>query len=565
MWILGITVGHNGSACLFNDSEIIFHIEEERLSRVKYDSMPFLAINLCYKYTGFIDHLVITHVSDNLPFDDWSGDDIYTAYVRKKQPKKDFRTHFFGSMHHKTHAATAFRNSGFQDCAVIVVDGAGSMINPQEIGYSSAWEVESIWTASHPYNLTRNYINYGANNSCNTKFYDETENEIQISDAHGIVKSYEAVTSFLGFHPIEAGKIMGLSPYGKENPGIKISNGRFNNRALIQPGFPATNHIFFDLESDIGQYRENVSWHTDPSKISDYHKDLAYAVQKSAEERVMMLIEKAIDITKKDKIAMGGGFALNCVANYKYLKKFPNIKFYHEPNANDAGNCLGVSRMIYSEISNDAVAYPLKSLYLGPVVENRYDEPYLENFDVSESTAAEVAKLLFENNIVAIFQGRSESGPRALGNRSILFNPTVDNGKEIINEVKNREWFRPFAGSCLLEYAKDWFDMASLEESPFMMYAVDVLEEKRELIPAIVHEDGTCRVQTVTWHQNTNFYRLIDEFFKLSGVPILFNTSFNLAGDPLCETLKDALETLEQSKIDYLWLPELDKIVCKRK
>ena len=565
MWILGITIGHNGSACLFNDSEIIFHIEEERLSRVKYDSMPFLAIDLCYKYTGFIDHLAISHVSDNLPYDDWSGDTIYTAYIRKKQPKKEFSTHFFGSNHHRSHAATAFRNSGFQDCAVIVVDGAGSMITPQEIHHASAWEVESIWTATNPCGLTRRYINYGSNESCNTQMQDDTGNEIQISDAHGIVKSYEAVTTFLGFHPIEAGKIMGLSPYGKENLDIKISNGRFNNRAFIQPGFPATNHIFFDLESDIGQHRENTEWHKDPLKISDYHKDLAYAVQKSAEERVIMLIEKTLDITGKDKIAMGGGFALNCVANYKYLKKFPHVKFYHEPNANDSGNCIGISRMIYSEITNDTVVYPLTSLYLGPVVENRYDESYLENFEVVNSTTPEVAKLIFENKIVAIFQGRSESGPRALGNRSILFNPTVNNGKDLINEVKHREWFRPFAGSCLLDHAKEWFDMANLEESPFMMYAVDVLADKRAQIPAIVHEDGTCRVQTVTWHQNTNFYRLIDEFFKLSGVPILFNTSFNLAGDPLCETLKDALVTLENSKIDYLWLPELDKLVSKRK
>ena len=158
-------------------------------------------------------------------------------------------------------------------------------------------------------------------------------------------------------------------------------------------------------------------------------------------------------------------------------------------------------------------------------------------------------------------QGRSEAGPRALGNRSILFDPRNPNGKDIVNRVKKREYFRPFAGTVLLEHAKEWFDMDKLEESPFMMYAVDVLESKRNLIPAITHVDGTCRIQTLTEEQNLNYYTLIKEFYNLTGVPILFNTSFNLAGDTMVEDMDDAFKTMRCSEIQYLILPEISSMI----
>jgi len=160
-----------------------------------------------------------------------------------------------------------------------------------------------------------------------------------------------------------------------------------------------------------------------------------------------------------------------------------------------------------------------------------------------------------------MYQGRSEGGPRALGNRSILFDPRNPNGKDIVNTVKNREWFRPFAGTILLEKVNDWFDMAGLDESPYMMYAVDTLKNKIDSIPAINHIDNTCRVQTLTQKQNPNFYKLIQEFESITQVPILFNTSFNLAGDCIVETIQDAIDTVQKSKIDYLYVPELGVLI----
>ena len=164
---------------------------------------------------------------------------------------------------------------------------------------------------------------------------------------------------------------------------------------------------------------------------------------------------------------------------------------------------------------------------------------------------------ILNQQIVAIFQNSSEYGPRGLGNRSLLFDPRNKNGKDIVNKIKKREWFRPFAGTVLLEYAHDWFDMGTIKESPYMSYAIPVKEEKKSVIPAITHVDGTCRIQTVTQEQNKNFYELIKEFYKKTEVPILFNTSFNLAGEPLVETLDDARSTIERSDLEYIYLPDL--------
>ena len=163
---------------------------------------------------------------------------------------------------------------------------------------------------------------------------------------------------------------------------------------------------------------------------------------------------------------------------------------------------------------------------------------------------------LIEQKVVAIFQGQSEWGPRALGNRSILFDPRNKDGKNIINGVKKREWYRPFAGTIMLEHVHDYFEMLSLKESPYMSFAVKAKRKAVKEVPSIIHVDGTCRIQTVTREQNKHFYELIEEFYNRTGTPILFNTSFNLAGEPLVETLSDAIDTVNRSEIDYLYVPK---------
>ena len=175
----------------------------------------------------------------------------------------------------------------------------------------------------------------------------------------------------------------------------------------------------------------------------------------------------------------------------------------------------------------------------------------------------EVAKIIANKNIIALFQGQSEAGHRALGNRSILYDPRDPKGKDFVNKVKKREWYRPFAASVMLDYASEWFDMAGLKESPYMMYAFDVLEDKKHLIPCVVHVDNTCRIQTVSQSQNPHFYNLISAFNVLTGVPMLFNTSFNLAGEVLVETKEDAIDTFNRSDIKYLYFPETQELITK--
>lgn len=172
----------------------------------------------------------------------------------------------------------------------------------------------------------------------------------------------------------------------------------------------------------------------------------------------------------------------------------------------------------------------------------------------------EVATLISTGNIVAIYQGRSEAGPRALGNRSFLYDPRDKFAKDYVNRIKKRESYRPFAASIMKEYANKWFDMAGLDESPFMMYAIEVRPEYKNIIPGVLHVDNTCRIQTVTEQQNYHYYNLIKKFCELTNVPLLFNTSFNLAGETIVETLDDAIDTIKRCDIKYLYLPEKNEL-----
>jgi carbamoyltransferase len=178
-----------------------------------------------------------------------------------------------------------------------------------------------------------------------------------------------------------------------------------------------------------------------------------------------------------------------------------------------------------------------------------------------EVTYSEVAELLATKNIVAIYQGRTEAGPRALGNRSILYDPRDPDSRDYVNSVKQREYWRPFAATVMLEHVHDWFDMATLKESSYMMYAVPVREDKKDLIPGVIHVDGTCRIQTVTEDQNYHYYNLIKSFYEITSIPLVFNTSFNLGGEVICHTLFDAYTTLDNSSIEYLYLPEEKKLI----
>lgn len=593
LWIAGITRGHNAGVCLLKDGEIVFAIEEERLSRSKYDGGPLASMIKILEYTDKLDYLVIAHTQPLAEAGkiEFTGEDIYTALARKlgliERGYYSTETHpqviDLSYVHHKLHAACAFYRSGFESATAVIVDGAGTFI-PMNIGNEQhmTWELESSFTCEYPDNFKTIFKHLGSRGPHlgiaatidSAREGESGTHEIVLDDTGGIVKAYEAVTQYCGWAPIEAGKTMGLAPYGKPNDNIPHIYGdegggmwRTTNRNLIIPTFPNGAKVAETRYQELHTSEEVYESGQDLSQLQN-RRDLAFKVQEESQEEVLNLILNSVEKTGNKNVVLSGGYGLNCVANYWYLDKLNQlgINLYVEPISSDAGTALGAAFMMHYKITRETDTRSQKtSLYLGPKYEYTTTdiEKLCEKYDgeVVDATSLEIVSLLRNKNIVAMFQGRSENGPRALGNRSILFDPTFEDGKEYVNRVKNREYFRPFAGSILQEHAHDWFDMRGLEESPHMMYAMNCKPGIEKKIPSIIHVDGTCRIQTVKKEQNENYYNLINEFYKQSGVPILFNTSFNLGGEPLVETLDDALRTLYNSDIEYLYLPEYNKLI----
>lgn len=582
-YIAAITRGHNAGVCLLKDGEVVFSIEEERLSRHKYDGGPYASMVKILEYTDKIDYLVVAHtqsLQETAGRVDFTGDDVYTGLARKLgliDRKANLYQHpqviDMSSMHHRLHAACAFYCSGFETATAVIVDGAGTFI-PMRVGEEDTigWETETVFKCSYPNNFDTVHKHVGlrgpsAGAILKAQENDDKEYDAVVSETAGIVKVYEAVTQYCGFNAIEAGKTMGLFPYGKENTNIPplfdtSSITPLANRNLIVPTYPNA-----ALVND-GLFEELENRDADDLTTLENRRDLAYACQTQTQKAVADLIRKSVKLTGDNNVVISGGYGLNCVANYYYLEelKEENINIYVEPVSNDGGTAIGAALLFYKSLDqNEEKFNRTDNLYLGP----KYDYSTADilslakkyQAEISDATHETLVDLITTKNIVACFQGRSENGPRALGNRSLLFDPTFKDGKDFVNLVKRREYFRPFAGSILEEDVHEWFDLRGMESSPTMMYAVNCQPGIEERIPAIIHVDGTCRIQTVNRKQNPHYYDIINAFKDRTGVPIVFNTSFNLGGEPLVETLEDALWTLQQSDIEYLYLPEYGKLL----
>ena len=560
--ILGVNPGHNGATALIKDGELVYYTEEERLSRAKYDGNPFRCIMEVLNTYGIVDEIVTVGTTD-LPKMPWTGEDPYTTLVRKYCPKVKSST--LANEHHLTHAATAFYNSGFSKAIIVVVDGAGTFKREKidEQGHEiEGFEAESIWVCEYPAKFSIIYKTYGQNIGVKV-----VTNNFEFDNAVTITKAYEAVSHYLGFGFIEAGKTMGLSSYGKQSNDIpNMFIGNRGSKDLFIPSYPAGAYVDTERFPHLRQVHNPKDWHKDPLKLTDIEKNIAWQIQHDSQIRVAGMIEQAVKLTGINQVGIAGGYGLNCVANYYFKKSLPLIDIYNEPISHDGGTAIGAAKFIWHMQKEDMTIRKQTSIYYGKkysLEEVQHTINCEDGISISKVTTTEIAKMISERNIITIFQGGSEAGPRALGNRSIVYDPRDPDGKDFVNIVKGREWFRPFAGTVLEEYADDWFDMAGLTASPYMMYAVNVVVDKVKLIPAITHVDETCRIQTVNKEQNLHYYELISEFNKITGVPVIFNTSFNLAGQPLVETIKDALDTLYQSKLKYLWLPELGLLVTK--
>lgn len=501
---------HDSSVCILNDGKIELYEMEERFSRLKHDlRFDCILERLVKKYKD--EYFDIILISNHFIED-------YTYSIKSIKEKlkniKHKKLIYEENKHHLYHAYSGFYNSGFNDAICFSIDASGAVLKNGDIEIETIYYLNKNQKEKELCKITREFEEIKVKNS-----FWKYISSIHFNDL-SVGEKFCKISEEFGYNAIDgAGKVMGLAQYK-------------NNKEKLQYPY------------NTKEWKERV--------------DSAYELQQETQNHVLNLIKKYTEETGVKNVVISGGYGLNCVANYHYLKNLKDINLYIDPICFDAGISIGAAYYHYiQETQNNPPIQTLKNAYIG-YKEKTYDLFGLETQKVSYE---DIVNLILQKNIVALFQGRSEAGQRALGNRSLLFDPRVFNGKDLVNQIKKRENFRPFAGTILLEESHKWFNMLSLKESPYMQYAIDAYENAIEQVPAIIHSDNTCRIQTVTQEQNYYFYNLISCFFEKTNVPMLLNTSFNLGGDPLVETFEHAIYTLKNSMIQYLYLPEIETLV----
>ncbi len=565
MYTLGINaVFHDSSAVLVKDGQLLAAAEEERFTHIKHGKrpipfstyeLPFHAIDYCLGLAGIhlneVDHIAYSFDPHVLLADDAGKDKSirlplqpqYTANHAKESWGSPWdplflslivnapgqledgwphhlqerfadsqgvadKWHFVG--HHLSHAASAFHASPFETAAVMTLDGRG----------------ERATTA---------YYKGSGNNL-------SLINQVEMPHSLGLL--YEAMTSYLGFlHSSDEYKVMALASYGKP-----VFANVFRSYIHVYDGGSYTIDPI-DFEKHFGPSRKKGD------DFTEHHFNIAHSLQIVLQETVLELIQWLHAETGEDNLAMAGGVALNCVLNAYLRDNGPFKNIWIQPAAGDAGTALGAALWVDAqERQAPTRAFTMEHAYWGP----QYTDTTIKNFltwtktpfRVMSNVAEETAALLAEDKIIGWYQGRMEFGPRALGSRSILASPIQASMQARLNEVKDREDFRPVAPVVLEEDASEWFEDARY--SPFMLFVHKVRPEKASAIPAVCHVDGTARIQTVNRNQHPDYYDLLKAFKKRTGVPVLVNTSFNTLGKPIVCTPRDALECFWSSPFDVL-------------
>lgn len=573
MKIIGINAFHaDSSACLVIDGNLISAVEEERFNRIKHwAGFPIKSIKYCLEQSNLnisdIDHISINidpkaNYLKKLLFLAKHRPSFSLVFDRIKKKKKynsikeiineEFKDYQFNGQinnieHHYAHLSSAFHVSPFKEACILSVDGFGDFA-------STAW-------------------GYGK------------ENDIKIDKKiffpHSLGIFYQAITQYLGFKNYgDEYKIMGLAPYGKPNYINELkkillvnSNGSFklnldffkfhkeNFNYKWEDGKVEIDNLYSNkLEELIGPERKKEE------DLNQFHKDLAHSTQKVYEEAFLNILNNLHEKYQIDNLCIAGGCGMNSVANGKIKNqtKFKNI--YIQPAAGDAGGSIGSAFATHFKNSNNKRSFQMKHAYWGTsfsedeILEclNKSSEKIIYENCTFEKVADDknlnstVAKAISVGKVVGWFQGRMEWGPRALGNRSILGDPRRSDMKDILNlKIKRRESFRPFAPSILREYVKDWFE--NDDEVPFMMKVYQIKKDKRNEIPAVTHVDGSGRLQTVYKDTNEKYYNLIKEFYNITNIPILLNTSFN-ENEPIVSNPQEALDCFLRTKMDILTL-----------
>ncbi len=569
MYTLGINaVYHDSAACLVKDGQVIAAAEEERFTHIKHAKrpipfstyeLPFHAIAYCLKEADInlvdVEHIAYSYdpfqllgkyshdATITLPLEpsahpipaEWEAawDPLFLSSIvnaprhlvggvphhlkaRWHGARWDspYRWHFVS--HHLAHVASAFYPSPFDEAAVLTLDGRGEQ-------------------------ATTNYA-IGRGN--------QIELLGQVNTPHSLGILYEQVTEYLGFlHSSDEYKVMALASFGKP-------------------------HYVEDFR-DMIQLRENGQYTIQPPQLKERfglprckgealeprHYDIAHSLQVVLEETVLAIADWLHNTTGVDNLCMAGGVALNCVMNARLRDKGPFKTIWVQPAAGDAGTALGAALWIDAqERQNKAehltakTCYPMEHAFLGPSYSDEEIEEFLNwsklPYRRLTNIAEETADILAQDKVIGWFQGHMEFGPRALGGRSILASPIHASMQVRLNEIKDREDFRPVAPVVLEEAAANWFAHAGV--SPFMLFVYDVLPAKSDKIPAVRHVDGTARIQTINRRQNPLYYDLIKAFQARTGVPVLVNTSFNTRGEPIVCSPRDAIECFWTSPLDAL-------------
>jgi carbamoyltransferase len=540
---------HDSSACLVKDGELLFAVAEERISRVKHDArFPALAIQACLDFAKInpaqVDEVCVGWQPPGATFRKdlslyatgrWPASYLNLlnstrqfASMRHQHGGENPFRRLFGPTkarfrfvdHHLSHALSTYCYSGFNDAAVVIMDGRG------------AWEATSIW--------------HGSNG--------RLQHVLTIPWPNSLGLFYAQFTGFLGFTPnADEWKVMGLAPYGR--PGIDLS------LFLVPEADPYKVHVNRLVGNGSGPYSnfpKSLGRPREPeSDISDLHKNIAFSVQDLCEQAIFSVVRLALQKTGSKNLCLAGGVALNSKANGKLAASGMIENLFVQPAASDDGAALGAALAPFLDDGNRLPIRAMRHAYLGPSFDDDAIEMALKTYKIRASRlgdpAAAAADLLSQGKILGWYQGRMEFGPRALGSRSIIADPRdPEMSAKVNNAVKFREWWRPFAPSFKKEAAPEYLESAF--DSPFMILTAQVRPEKRGVIPSVTHVDGSARPQTVEKEVNPLYYRLIDEFGKRTGVPVIMNTSFNLRGEAIVHTPTDAIRTFYSSGMDALVL-----------
>jgi carbamoyltransferase len=553
-YVLGISCFyHDSAAALLKDGVVVAAGQEERFSRKRHDSnFPARAIRYVLKEAGItpeqldavgfydkpllkFERMLATYTatfprsfgSFRKAIPVWLHEKLWVPSIIRKE-LKPYKGPILFAEHHMSHAASCFLPSPYEEAAILTIDGVGE------------WATAS----------------YGVGRGSEIQLFKE------IRFPHSVGLLYSAFTYYLGFKVNSAEyKVMGLAPYGKpvhverifrdivhlnEDGSFKLDMKYFD----YDHGLRMTSEAFHEFFG--GPPRKPETW------MAEREFDIAASVQRVCEEIVLRMVRHLHRETGLGRLCMAGGVALNCVANGRVIRETPMKELWVQPAAGDAGGAVGVAHYLYNTLEKRPRVSAWRHAYLGPRFEDAEIRQYLDSAGAKYVTLSDqeligrTARLIAENNVVGWFQGRMEFGPRALGARSILADPRDPKMRDTLNmKIKFREGFRPFAPSVLVDKASEWFEIDC--DSPYMLLVAQVREGKR-CIPSVTHVDNSARLQTVTREEAPLYYDVIAEFGRITGVPIVINTSFNVRGEPIVCTPHDAYLCFMRTNMDHLVL-----------